>query len=278
MRFAIHLFIIMIAYLLGGSIQFPDNAQNVIFQTPFFMGFTAVYCIYMVVYCLKYGWSKKKIFFQFMHIGVAVIVLGAGIGAITGQSSTFSIPIDEAQLFDEVPIEETYVGLGFDISVSEFVVEKYDPVYELYRIETDSETGVFVKEAYLRSGSYDFGEYGVYTEDELKDANTFVEEKFTDDGHVLRKYEKDKEYRATLIFSNNGENSVEKVLRVNHPVQYGNWKFYLMSYDEMGMEYVTLEAKADRGVPLVIFGIWVTIIATFGHCILINDGQKSIST
>ena len=78
-----------------------------------------------------------------------------------------------------------------------------------------------------------------------------------------------------MVFSLGGDHPAEKTLSVNHPVHYGNWKFYLLSYDQSEMEYITVQAKNDPGVPLVMAGIVITVVSVFAHCIVFADtGRK----
>jgi hypothetical protein len=58
-------------------------------------------------------------------------------------------------------------------------------------------------------------------------------------------------------------------LAVNHPVSYGKWRFYLMSYgqDQHG-QYLILSGRRDPGRMPVIAGIWMLITGVFLICLL----------
>lgn len=274
MTLAVFLMTLILAYLLGGSIPLADEAQNALFRTPFFIGLTAAFTVDMLWVCLRPGFRRGKICFQFMHVGIALILLGVGIGLFGVRSTAFYIPIDPNQSFDQVPTgEDSYADLGFSLSVQSFDVEKYPPAYALYRIETDADNAVRLGEAYCENGRWNFGRYGSFSAADLTQESGYAEEKYLDGGLVLKmENPKDKSYDAVLNFSV-GSGSVAKHLRVNHPVSYAGWKFYLLSYDKDNCEYITLQAKHDPGVSVVLFGIWVTLAATFGHCIFTSSSE-----
>jgi hypothetical protein len=66
-----------------------------------------------------------------------------------------------------------------------------------------------------------------------------------------------REYRAALTIHEPGKETA-RTLRVNHPISVGDYRLYLLSYDEtMGAasEYVIVEAVRDRALPIVYGGM-----------------------
>ncbi len=266
MKFAVLLMVILLSLLLGGAVPFEEDLQNTIFQTPFFFGLSAVFILTMLVVCRRYGWKKLKAL-QLMHIGVALLVLGIGIGSLFGKNSVFYIPVDSTQLFDQVPDEtnpDLYHELGFDISVSDFTVETYPPEYALF---AGSGEGQPLETATQFRGEYTFRTIGTVAASALLEGESYREQVERDGYLLVRQTPADKHYAATIVFSQNGQGAVERTLEVNHPATYGGWKFYLLSYDTEGGEYVSLQAKRDPGLGLVLAGIWLTMIATFWQCL-----------
>jgi hypothetical protein len=70
-----------------------------------------------------------------------------------------------------------------------------------------------------------------------------------------------REYRATLQIAQ-GEQRETQLLRVNYPLSAGDYRLYLLSYDEtMGSasEYVVVEAVRDHGLPMVYAGMFLLL-------------------
>lgn len=277
MKFTVLLMVILLSMLFGGAIPFEEDLQNTIFQTPFFFGLSAVFIVTMLVVCQRYGWKKLKAM-QLMHIGVALLVLGVGIGSLFGKNSIFYIPVDSTQMFDQVPDEvdpDLYHELGFDITVADFTVETYPPEYALFE---GSGEGQALETATQFQDSYTFRAIGTVAASELMENGEYLEQVQRDGYLLVRQTPADKHYDATIVFSQNGQGAVERTLQVNHPTTYGDWKFYLLSYDTEGGEYVSLQAKHDPGLGFVLAGIWLTMIATFWQCLATPPRHLHLST
>jgi hypothetical protein len=70
-----------------------------------------------------------------------------------------------------------------------------------------------------------------------------------------------REYRALLQIEQGGQKET-RLLRVNHPLSVGEYRLYLLSYDEtMGSasEYVVVEAVRDAGLPMVYAGMFLLL-------------------
>jgi hypothetical protein len=80
-----------------------------------------------------------------------------------------------------------------------------------------------------------------------------------------------KEYRASATITQKAGEAVQ-TLRVNRPINVGDYRLYLLSYDEkMGSasEYVIVEAVRDRGIRVVYIGMYLLL---FGVALLMWGG------
>jgi hypothetical protein len=70
-----------------------------------------------------------------------------------------------------------------------------------------------------------------------------------------------REYRALLQIEQGGQKET-RLLRVNYPITVGEYRLYLLSYDEtMGSasEYAVVEAVRDDGLPMVYAGMFLLL-------------------
>ncbi len=75
-----------------------------------------------------------------------------------------------------------------------------------------------------------------------------------------------KNYEAKMRIVPKNGNEFTTVLKVNHPVSYGGWRIYLVSFGNDPVPYVQLSAKKDIGRGAVIAGIWMLMAGTFIIC------------
>ena len=81
----------------------------------------------------------------------------------------------------------------------------------------------------------------------------------------------DKQYVADMvIYDDNEENKY--TLKVNSPVSYGGWKFYMMGYDADSYNAVSLYAKKNPGSLLLLFGF---LAVDFGTVLMCFSALKS---
>lgn len=84
------------------------------------------------------------------------------------------------------------------------------------------------------------------------------------------------QYHAELRIDD-GAKSETRPMKVNSPVTYGGWKFYLMDYDRTQGSYVSLHAKSDPGGILFAAGLWLVIAGTAMMCFRIGAGRAVAS-
>jgi len=75
-----------------------------------------------------------------------------------------------------------------------------------------------------------------------------------------------KNYEAKIRIVPKNGNAFSSMLKVNHPVSYGGWRIYLVSFGNDENPYVQLSAKKDIGRGAVIAGIWMLMTGTFIIC------------
>ncbi len=62
-----------------------------------------------------------------------------------------------------------------------------------------------------------------------------------------------------------GEVVARKDIEVNHPLQYGGYRFYQSSYDQEAGRYTVLQVVSDTGVMIVFAGYWMLCIGIIWH-------------
>jgi len=69
-----------------------------------------------------------------------------------------------------------------------------------------------------------------------------------------------KDYYSELVVLENGDSKVEKLLEVNHPLNYGGYNFYQHSYDSRHGRYTILSVASDSGLGFV-YGGYIFLMA-----------------
>ena len=67
------------------------------------------------------------------------------------------------------------------------------------------------------------------------------------------------------ITDQDGRVLAKKDIEVNHPLQYGGYRFYQSGYDEKAARYTVLQVVSDTGVTIVFAGYWMLCIGAFWH-------------
>lgn len=62
-----------------------------------------------------------------------------------------------------------------------------------------------------------------------------------------------------------GKVLAKKDIEVNHPLQYGGYRFYQSSYDAQAGRYTVLQVVSDTGVMIVFAGYWGICIGAIWH-------------
>ncbi|RCX08489.1 ResB-like family protein [Anaerobacterium chartisolvens] len=276
MKWSIRIMTIIVLFLITGSILVSSKAYEKIFWSPLCLILLGVFTVIMMVCSFKQGLSLKKVGFQICHMGIVVILIGAGIGYFAGVKATAVFPMDTP--YNQLQLEDgRVVDMGFHVSVIDFQVTRYNPDYYLYKPLEGNAKSDDLKDyenlgAFASSfdGSYDLKKYGRIDAQELRDSTArdgWCSKYPLENGLILVKAApKDKHYLAKLqIIDSNNREIIEK-LEVNHPVDYSGWRFYLGSYDSENNSYVVLTAKRDPGTALVIYGMWAVLFGTVILC------------
>ncbi len=283
--------LIMVLFMVGGGLPLTDGTYvTAIFSTPTFFLITLFFCICLVISCIKIRKNVKNIPFILLHLSIVVIFIGAFIGQCFTIKSTFQMPIGQEYVIRQVTLPEDQSAqrsqmpfrsspndglkeLGFGISVDEFKIDYFPVDYDLFTMvkkknqygfeETDYP---FVKTFSQDDGPIVVGEKTI-TFDELfnKETDSWKTQYKVDDVNMLQVSPlREKYYQANFrIFKDLEQTDYEDVkLAVNHPVEYGGWKFYLMSYDKQARRYLQITARRDPGAVLVVWGFWIMSVAS----------------
>ncbi|MEA3227421.1 MAG: cytochrome c biogenesis protein ResB [Planctomycetota bacterium] len=67
------------------------------------------------------------------------------------------------------------------------------------------------------------------------------------------------------VTDKDGKVLAKKDIEVNHPLQYGGYRFYQSSYDAKAGRYTVLQVVSDTGVRIVFAGYWMLCIGVTWH-------------
>lgn len=160
-----------------------------------------------------------------------------------------------------------HLTLPFALAVTDFQVERFPPDYALYAPSEMPDGDLLYEDTYSvgADGIVVDGDVLAAPETLRGDAEEWVSHLDLADGRVLnRQPPGDKHYEAELLVESADE-AQTFTLAVNHPVSYGGWRFYLVSYDRdpSGPNYVDLTARRDPGRLWVVVGVWLLMAGTF---------------
>jgi len=67
------------------------------------------------------------------------------------------------------------------------------------------------------------------------------------------------------VTDKDGKVLAKKDIEVNHPLQYGGYRFYQSGYDNEAARYTVLQVVSDTGVMIVFAGYWLLCIGVVWH-------------
>ncbi|HHW46180.1 MAG TPA: cytochrome c biogenesis protein ResB [Clostridiales bacterium] len=103
--------------------------------------------------------SVYRIGFYVMHAGIVLFLIGSFIYYVSGDKLTVAIPVEPGKQYsrikrsEEVAGKDMFVDLGFDIGVSDFKVEKYEPDERGYQADRYYEATLVITDAKTRKTS-----------------------------------------------------------------------------------------------------------------------------
>lgn len=277
MAISVHILLVLVLFMLAGVIPTVAGTQGVVFRTPVFIASLALLALALVVCSLRRRLTLRRWGFVLTHLGVAVILSGALIGYMGGKRGEFALPISGEHVVREIPLREgESLKLKFGFCVTEFDVQFYAPSYGLYRPPTVSAAGDQGEYEHVgdfrlsADGVMDVGSHGMLTRTDLADETSgeWKAQYVLSDGWILQLVPPTpRRFAAELRLVGESGDETTQELAVNHPVEFGGWRFYLMSYDKEARRYVVLSARRDPGRGVVIAGIWMVIVGTAGLCL-----------
>jgi hypothetical protein len=275
-RFALILLGLLALFMAAGGIPVADGTQTVVFRTPVFVVLTGALGCVLILGCARYGRGLKRLVFWPAHLGVVVILVGAGLGYLHGIRGDLVVPVAGWHTTRHLPGPDGESGadLGFDLSVTDFRVDYYDPAYALFVPTNDRPRSAedFALKATLSpgpDGSLRITGYGRVPKADLWNitAAEWVPRLRLSNGWILRRgRQTPREFTAALRIVRDGVETAETV-RVNAPVNVGKWRIYLNSYGMHPRPYVQLLVRHDPGRRWVIVGIWMVIVGTALLCL-----------
>lgn len=228
-----------------------------------------VFAVITVLGMVGQKFNAKKIGFYLLHIGMVVFLVGSLVYSIFGEYANVSVPVSSSATFSSIEKENgDKIDLGFEFGVTNFKVEKHDPVYDIYQIKGDK-TKILRQDIGVNSqGYFDFGKYGKIHADELMSGGQMQETINLASNIKAFVRMPVKHYEGTVKFyKKNDYTGKAKKIEVNYPLRYKGWKIYLMSYNQ-STNMVSLAFKFDPGEFLSTTAILLMCIGAVHCCII----------
>ena len=271
---------LVVVMLLAGA--FPSlgpsgGDPSAVFGSPVFALLLAAMGALLVRACL----SRFRVFpfrrvsgdgFLLAHLGLVVLLAGAGVGLFTARDVQFFARVSE-EVSDSLPVgKDTSLPLGFGLALTDFEVEWY-PAYAL---QTPAPDGAAAMTTAMKSLQPDLdgrmtrpGETPPFSRHAPRDgAHGWFAWRFlplrwlyTPEQRTARLY------RATMRVVEPGQPARTETFVVNRPLEVRGWRFFIMNYNDTPHgRMVGLRARRDPGRPLVIAGIWMLIVGVALLC------------
>jgi cytochrome c biogenesis protein ResB len=275
MVFSVVVMGLMVLLLLVGVLPAPGGAPGTLFRSPVFV----ILCGLLLGALLWCCWQRlrrgrRKIAFLLLHLGVALILVGAFVGFVAGRRTNVLLPLDGREISEFQTLDrESSFRTGFSVSARDFQAEYFEPAYFLHRPERDGAGGSgSVERLQFKDGKLELGDFGDVAMNELFNPETgeWLQRKMLRNGWILHRGNRvAKHYSASLAFRPEGPDAeaVNRTVIMNHPVDFQGWRFYLMSYDTGNNRYIVVSMRRDPGRLMAITGIWMTIIGTALSCL-----------
>lgn len=239
-----------------------------------------VFAVVQIVCLVLQPFRLKKVGFFLLHIGLVAVLAGSLLYFLVGIKIAGVYPVNQyassadarftmmkSNLFkgDEYTANFT----SFNVGVTDFKVEYYDPVYDVY---ADGGERRVLSDVEATDGFYDFGEYGVIAVAETTQHGAAETVPLGNDCYGVPRVT-EKYFEASLVIYNRekGVNTEEK-LSINHPLRVNGWKIFLQQH---GSGVVQLVLKYDPGEYIVLVGMWMIVLGTFLCCFVRRKGEKS---
>jgi len=287
MTFAIYLLLVTVVLMIVGGIPVSNGDISVIFNSPIFLLLGVLITLSCFFACFKVKITKQKIPFFINHISIILIIVGVFLSLFFEKKGEFNPPLGEDYAIYQVPQPMTRDGmrpvyndikLDFGISFSDFKISYFPPTYALFKpVENGKVKGknqpdyAFAESAKVKNGQINFKDGSKLLEKEL--INEFTKEwkkqLVQKDGSILQLQGlMDREYTVKAKIFDQDRNVIkEQIVKINYPIDYDGWRFYLMSYDHQGQKSITILAKKDPGIPFVTYGLWMLLIGVFAYSI-----------
>ncbi len=266
MAFVIYILSVLVLFFLAGAVPVHGVPPTEIFRSPVFIALMGTVCGGCVVAIgMRRRWQRPG--FVLCHLGVVLVCVGALVGYGWGKQSGFRTPVSAEHATDALPrADGTSIPLGFQLAVVAAKADYYPP--KAYNMFAPPEYDFVREVAILPDDTLDLPPELQPAPDALRDEKgKWSSHTVLSNGNMLQivpptaKY-----YEATLRFMHDDAASDTRVTKVNHPVTYRGWRFYLMDYSTDPYLTVSLSARHDPGRLWVIVGIWVLIVGTAWLC------------
>jgi hypothetical protein len=162
-RWTLILFGALVLFMISGGIPVEGADVSLVFRTPLFACLLVGLCGLLVACCIRIRRGLGGLFFLFAHLGVVLILAGAGLGRLYRAEGQVALPFGVMgfrQAIDALPAatpEDESVPLGFSLAVTDFEVDYYDPSYNLFKPEVaEPERG----DDYALSGEFEMKSEG----------------------------------------------------------------------------------------------------------------------
>jgi hypothetical protein len=265
--------------MIVGGIPVTGGDITLLFHSPVFILIGILLAFSSFFACFKIKFSKLKIAFYITHLSVVLIIIGIFLSNFLEKKGEFNPPLGKDFAIYQIPQPVTHEGmrpvfhdinLDFGISFSDFKISYFPPTYALFKPNKKNDYD-FVESVKVKDDKLTFESGRTVPKQDLINEFTkeWKEQISQKDGTILQVNRlMEREYQVTAtIFDNNRKIIKDQVVKINYPIDYKGWRFYLMSYDQRGGKTITVLAKNDPGIPYITFGLWMLLFGIFAYSI-----------
>lgn len=225
----------------------------------FILAFISSYVCVLLL--LRGRWIKAA-----LHATLPLLMLGALANAANAQRAEFGIFVGMDYATDELVDAGTRKGipLDFEFAIKNFTIDYYPFVYGL--CDSTPQRVKVVDTATVKNGTLSFPKHGITVPDAglpTEPDKPQLLEALPKGKAIVLLDPKEKRYQAQMSVERDGAMQ-SYFLEINHPVDVGPWRFYLLSHGEQkGRPFVYLLAKREPGSPYFKAAFIWAIISIF---------------
>ena len=248
----------VVLLLLAGVLPVPGGGQEAVLRSPLLVLLGLALLVLILVCQVR---RRPRLAGLALHGGIALILVGAGLGWWGALQGTVLVPLDGRPRTLQINLGRGGSGTmdaPQTLAARDFIVVYEPPDYDFFThvgAEDVEHRGTFP----IWRDTLDLGAEGRIPGSVLRDAAGGWRD-FHDlgAGRILQRGRAaPRHFRVALQVASGDWQD----LQVNHPVTVDGWRYHLMSWEQIAGEatHVQLSARRDPGRRWVTAGIWLAI-------------------